>query len=235
MKINLLCTESTRFSASLKLLAGALTQQLGYRVLRTRKVSRRRVQLKYGHSVNKIAQYEWFKEQGLSALEYTNSPDIAEEWHRNGKVVFGRKFLNSSCGKGIIIFDETCAQRPTQNVCPVYTVYKKKKREFRVHVFMDTIVSVVEKRKKTGWTDQRETKVRNLANGYIFCQQVENEPAGLRELALAAAKVSPSDFRGVDIGYNERNDDLFIIEVNSAPGITGANIAKYVQGITQNV
>jgi D-alanine-D-alanine ligase-like ATP-grasp enzyme len=86
-----------------------------------------------------------------------------------------------------------------------------------------------------GWTDQRDTKVRNLANGYIFCQQVENEPAGLRELALKVAGVSPSDFRGVDIGYNERNDELFIIEVNSAPGITGTNIRKYVEGITQNV
>jgi D-alanine-D-alanine ligase-like ATP-grasp enzyme len=156
---------------------------------------------------------------------------MAQAWIASGKTVFGRKYLNSSCGKGIVIMETMEDFQP----CPVYTMYKKKKREFRVHVFKDTVVSVVEKRKKTGWTDQRDTKVRNLANGYIFCQQVENEPAGLRELALAAAKVSTSDFRGVDIGYNERNDDLFIIEVNSAPGITGSNIEKYVQGITQNV
>lgn len=231
MKISLLCTEATRFSASLKLLAGALSQKLGYKVLRTRKVNFRRQQFKYGHSINKLAQYEWFKQQGLSALEFTANIEQAKDWCADGKVVFGRRYLNSSCGKGILIFEGFESVVP----CPVYTVYKKKKREFRVHVFKDTIVSVVEKRKKTGWTDQRETKVRNLANGYIFCQQVENEPAGLRELALKAAAVSPSDFRGVDIGYNEKNDDLFIIEVNSAPGITGSNINKYVQGITQNV
>ena len=235
MKISLLCTEATRFSASLKLLAGALSQKLGYKVLRTRKVNFRRQQFKYGHSVNKIQQYEWFAEQGLSALEYTTSGYTANDWYAEGKVVFGRKYLNSSCGKGIVIFDPSNITGLAPNNCPVYTVYKKKKREFRVHVFKNTVVSVVEKRKKTGWTDQRETKVRNLANGYIFCQQVENEPAGLRELALKAAAVSPSDFRGVDIGYNEKNDDLFIIEVNSAPGITGSNINKYVQGITQNV
>lgn len=231
MKLNLLCTESTRFSASLKLLAGALTDALGYKVKRTRKLSTRRIQLRYGHSVNKITQYQWFLNQGLSALEFTHNPSQVSEWLAAGKTVFGRKYLNSSCGKGIIIMEtpEDFQQ------CPVYTVYKKKKREFRVHVFKNTVVSVVEKRKKTGWTDQRDTKVRNLANGYIFCQQVENEPAGLRELALAAAEVSPSDFRGVDIGYNEKNDELFIIEVNSAPGITGSNIAKYVQGITQHV
>ena len=232
MKLNLLCTESTRFSASLKLLADALTQKLGYKVWRTTKIKPSRLLLKYGHSVNKIAQYEWFKEQGLSALEFTQDLHKANLWLAEGKTVFGRKYLNSSCGKGIVIIEPTDQITP---VCPVYTLYKKKKREFRVHVFKNTVVSVVEKRKKTGWTDQRDTKVRNLANGYIFCQQVENEPAGLRELALAAAEVSPSDFRGVDIGYNEKNDELFIIEVNSAPGITGSNITKYVQGITQNV
>jgi len=231
MKLSLLCTESTRFSASLKLLAGALTQRLGHKVYRTLKPSSRRIQYRYGHSVNKIAQYQWFKDQGLSALTFSTNEDEVFDWLEKGNTVFGRRLLNSSCGKGIIIMSN-----PNEYVvCPVYTLYKKKKREFRVHVFKDTIVSVVEKRKKTGWTDQRDTKVRNLANGYIFCQQVENEPAGLRELALAAAKVSPSDFRGVDIGYNERNDELFIIEVNSAPGITGSNIEKYVQGITQYV
>lgn len=234
MKISLLCTEATRFSASLKLLAGTLTQRLGYKVLRTRRVSPRRVQLRYGHSVNKIQQYEWFKQQGISALEFTTNIAQAGAWLDDGKTVFGRKYLNSSCGKGIVIAEDGESGYKLVG-CPVFTLYKKKKREFRVHVFMDTVVSVVEKRKKTGWTDQRDTKVRNLANGYIFCQQVENEPAGLRELALAAAKVSPSDFRGVDIGYNERNDELFIIEVNSAPGITGTNIHKYVEGIVQNV
>jgi hypothetical protein len=232
MKISLLCTEATRFSASLKLLAGSLSQKLGYKVLRTRKVNFRRQQFKYGHSINKLAQYEWFKQQGLSALEFTTNDEKVWEWLSDGCTVFGRKYLNSSCGKGIYIYEPGA---PFIHECPVYTLYKKKKREFRVHVFKDVVVSVVEKRKKTGWTDQRETKVRNLANGYIFCQQVENEPARLRELALKAAGVSPSDFRGVDIGYNERNDDLFIIEVNSAPGITGSNINKYVQGITQNV
>jgi RimK-like ATP-grasp domain len=236
MKISLLSTESTKGSASLKLLASALTSTLGYKVLRTLKPSLRRKQFKYGHSVDKLFQYNWFKQQGLSALEFTQDWNIAFQWFNEEKTIVGRTLLNSSCGKGIIIWDgKTDDQFDDDHCCKVYTVYKKKKREFRVHVFKDTVVSVVEKRKKTGWTDRRETKVRNLANGYIFCQEVANEPAGLRELALAAAKVSPSDFRGVDIGFNEKNNDLFVIEVNSAPGVSGSNINKYVQGIIQNV
>jgi len=234
MKLNLLCTNSTKGSASLKLLANALTEKLGYKVWRTTLVKPRRTSLKYGHSVDKLFQYKWFAEQGLSALEFTTDSEEAFRWCTiDKKTMVGRRFLNSSCGKGIVI-EEPDSTNFTMGL-PVYTVYKKKKREFRVHVFQGTVVSVVEKRKKKDWADQRDTKVRNLANGYIFCQSVTNEPEGLRELALAAAKVSPSDFRGVDIGYNEKNNGLFVIEVNSAPGITGANIAKYVQGITQNV
>jgi hypothetical protein len=44
-----------------------------------------------------------------------------------------------------------------------------------------------------------------------------------------------SDFRGVDIGYNKLKDELFVIEVNSAPGIQGNNIDKYLEAIVQYV
>ena len=232
-KLQLLSTNSTKGSLSLKLLAQALSQQLGYKVLRTTKVNPKRVQLKYGNSTDKLSQYKWFQQQGLSALEFTSDPSEAAMRVHEGKTVFGRRYLNSSCGKGIVIYEPT-----NSNIiegCPVYTVYKKKKREFRVHVFQGAVVSVTEKKRKTGWTDARDTKIRNLANGYVFCQEVTNEPEGLRELALQAAAVVQSDFKGVDIGYNEKKNDLFVIEVNSAPGICGSNINKYVQGILSNV
>lgn len=234
-KLQLLSTNSTKGSQSLKQLAVALSQQLGYKVLRTTKVNPKRVQLKYGNSTDKLTQYKWFQQQGLSALEFTTKTEEASQWCQQEFTVFGRKYLNSSCGKGIIVFGEGTEFVTDQYVpCPVYTKYKKKKREFRVHVFKGVVVSVTEKRRKAGWTDARDTKIRNLANGYVFCQEVTNEPEGLRELALKAAAVVQSDFKGVDIGYNEKNDDLFIIEVNSAPGITGSNIGKYVQGILSN-
>jgi len=66
-------------------------------------------------------------------------------------------------------------------------------------------------------------------------KQLVNEPEGLRELALKPLKWSPSDFRGVDIGYNEKSNELFVIEVNSAPGIQGSNIAKYLEKIVNYV
>jgi glutathione synthase/RimK-type ligase-like ATP-grasp enzyme len=232
-KLQLLSTNSTKGSQSLKQLAIALSQQVGYKVLRTTKVNPKRIQLKYGNSTDKLSQYKWFQQQGLSALEFTTDSSTVLDWMEDGFTVFGRKLLNSSCGKGIVVIEpETQLPYP---YLPVYTKYKKKKREFRVHVFKGVVVSVTEKKRKADWTDARDTKIRNLANGYVFCQEVTNEPEGLRELALKAAAVVQSDFKGVDIGYNEKKDDLFIIEVNSAPGICGSNIGKYVQGILSNV
>lgn len=232
MKIRLLCTEGTRKSTSLKLLALGLSQKLGYKVFRSTQPKLKREHIKYGHSVDKLAQYRWFQQQGLSALEFTTDIIQANLWVDSGKTVFGRKYLNSSCGKGIVIFE-----KPDEGDgyaiehCPVYTKYKKKKREFRVHIYKDTVVAVTEKRRRAGFDGQRDTKIRNLANGYVFCQTVNNEPEGLRALALAASKVTQSDFKGVDIGFNEKNNDLFIIEVNSAPGIQGSNINAYLSKI----
>ena len=234
MKLSILCTSATKGSQSLKELAKKLTETLGYRVWRTTKPNPKRHQIKYGHSVDKLTQYKWFQEQGLSALEFTTSPQQAQEWVNEEFTVFGRQYLNSSCGKGIVVYEKG-QDASFGGLCPVYTKYKKKKREFRVHVFKDQVIAVTEKKRKKDFDGQHDTKIRNLSNGYIFCQGFSNEPAGLRELALSASRVSPSDFRGVDIGYNEKNNDLFVIEVNSAPGIQGSNLDKYTGAITNDI
>lgn len=142
-----------------------------------------------------------------------------------------RTLTNASEGKGIVI-----AETPEQVVAAsVYTKYRKKKREFRVHIFKDTVVSVVEKLRRREWDGQQDTKIRNTANGYVFCTLKSPTPQGLNELALAASKVTTSDFKGVDVGYNEKSNELFVIEVNSAPGIEGSNIDKYVEEILSDV
>lgn len=233
MKLNIKLTEGTRASTSAKRLALALRPKVGYKVFRTLKTMPKKRQLKYGQGVDKLTQYKWFQEQGLSALEFTESDQEACKWMGEGHVVFGRRLLNSSCGKGIIVFNELPDLDAEHNIsCPVYTKYKKKKREFRVHVFQDKVVRIVEKKLRKDWNGPRDTKIRNLANGYVFCT-CEDEPEGIRELASKAAKVVLSDFAGVDIGYNEKNNELFLIEVNSAPGIEGTNLEAYVNAIVK--
>ena len=227
-KPSLLTTKSGLKSASLRAIAQGLSTHYQRKVWRTTKPSLKRKQFKYGQSVDKLTQYKWFQDNEIPALEFTTEVAIMGKWLAEGHTVFGRKYLKASCGKGIQIMDDFTK---LYEVCPVYTKYKKKKREFRVHVFKDQVVAVTEKKRRKEFDGVRDTKIRNLANGYVFVQAVENEPEGLRDLALRAARVSASDFRGVDVGYNQLKDELFVIEVNSAPGIQGTNLTKYMEAI----
>jgi glutathione synthase/RimK-type ligase-like ATP-grasp enzyme len=230
-KISLLCTETGLVSKSLREIAKGLSTKLGYKVWRTTKVQPKRKQFKYGDLKDKISQYQFFKQKQLSALDFCQSIDEAKAWASKGYTVVCRTLTNASEGKGIVI-----AETPEQVVqAPVYTKYLKKKREFRVHIFKDTVVSVVEKLRRKEWEGQQDTKIRNTANGYVFCTLKTPAPQGINELAIAASKVTASDFKGVDVGYNEKQNQLFIIEVNSAPGIEGSNITKYVEEIVKYV
>lgn len=230
MKLRLLCANLG--SQSAKRVAEALSQQLGYKVWRSKTPKPKRTHLRYGDLKDKIYQYNWFTQNSIEALAYTTSHQEACAWVANGSIVVCRALTRSSAGKGITIVE---APGPVP-VVPVYTIYRKKKKEFRVHIFKDQVVQVLEKRRKADWTgDKSDAKVRNLANGYVFCSSGVVEPDGLRALALAASKVTTSDFKGVDIGYNEKLNELFVIEVNSAPGIEGSNVQRYVEVIKQNV
>jgi hypothetical protein len=236
MKVQLLSTERGMKSRSLKRLADELSLRLKYKVFRTMQIRAGVAQYRYGHQVNKLAQYEWFQKKGISSLEFTTDKKKAAQWLHKGETVFGRETLTGSQGKGIVILEPGCAKIPD---CPVYTLYKKKKREFRVHVFQNKVVCIVEKLKKKDWEGPSDSRIRNLANGYVFAQNFQITPAlqkRLEEVALAASKVCfRSDFRGVDIGYNESKDDVFVLEVNSAPGIEGNNVGKYADLLIESI
>jgi hypothetical protein len=234
MKISLLSTNNGLRSNSLKRIATELSARLGYKVWRTTNRRADRKQFLYGDMVDKLQQYRWFQQKGLSALEFTVNKAEAQQWVNAGNTVFARRTLTGQAGTGIVVVEPG----EILPLAPVYTKYKKKKREFRVHIFKDNVVGIVEKKKRNDWQGPSNPKIRNLENGYVFAQELELT-AGLRtkleNAAVAAAKVTKSDFRGVDVGYNEYNDDVFIIEVNSAPGIEGSNVQKYVEVIRQHV
>ena len=218
-------------SGSLKRLAEGLSTKLGYKVWRSKNQKPNKIHLLYGDQKGKIEQYQYFTDHAIPALVWTTDKSVAKNWSEEGTVVICRTLTHASEGKGIVV-----AESPSQVVvAPVYTQYKKKKKEFRVHIFKNQVVHVLEKRRKTNFEGTTDAKIRNTANGYVFCSDGVSEPVGLRDLALAASKVTKSDFKGVDIGYNEKKNELFVIEVNSAPGIEGSNVSRYVNTIVQGL
>lgn len=226
-------------SRSLKRLSQALSAALGYTVFRTTTERHDRIQLRYGCQVNKLSQYKWFQQKGISCFDFTTDRAVAQQWVVEGSTVVGRETLNGQAGAGIRMFStDNPADASIVTPCAVYTKYKPKKREFRVHVFKDKVVGIVEKKKRHEH-EGGDKRIRNLANGFVFCQEVQLTAAlktQLETVALAASKVcAPSHFRGVDVGYNQLNNDVFVIEVNSAPGIEGSNVDHYVSTILQTL
>ena len=218
-------------SSSLKALQQGLSTKLGYKVFRSKAPHPLRENLVYGDCKDKLFQYEWFAANEVPALPFTTSGEQVSNWLKEGKTVFARTLTRASEGKGIVVCEPDVQSIP---FAKVYTQYRKKKKEFRVHVYKDQVVHVLEKRKKKEFNGEVNTKIRNTANGYVFCSDNVVEPEGIRELALKAAKVTNSDFKGVDIGFNEKLNELFVIEVNSAPGIQGTNVDRYIQAICGN-
>jgi glutathione synthase/RimK-type ligase-like ATP-grasp enzyme len=169
---------------------------------------------------NKLNTFKILKAAGLSHPEWTTDIETACEWLKTG-TVFCRMLLTGHSGKGIVEFDGT-------QQAPLYVKYIKKRHEYRVHVFKDSLIHVQQKKKKIG--GNANAKVRNLANGWIYAKEdivpLQEEATSL---ATQAIKALGLDFGAVDLIYNEKYNTYYILEINTAPGLTGTTLNRYTE------
>jgi hypothetical protein len=180
--------------------------------------------LHYGKAVDKLEQYQYFLENNIPHPEWTQDHKKVVNWLSLGEKVVARRFTKSNKGVGIDIL-ETLPESLEEY--KVFTLYKKKKREFRVNLFQHVVVNVREKLKK----GDGSSFIRNVANGWTTTHLVSDVPEGLEELATRASKVSASDFIGVDVGWNASTNKLFVFEVNSGPSIEGSSVKDFANTI----
>lgn len=243
-------------SRSLKNLQAQLKEdQTDYRVLRVRRTStryRRRTTDKiiaWGPTLpsphvnqeqeaakkiasNKLLSFRKFSEHGVNCPEWTTNPSIAAAWVDEGKVVVGRTLLCSHSGKGIILFGGDNSHVITH--AKLYVQYKKKKHEYRVHVFQSEVIDVTQKKRRVGF-ENRDNQIRNHQNGWIYARENIQEPEGIRQLALDACAAIGLKSGAVDIIWNERENRCYVLEINTAPGIEGTTCKKYSNKIIENI
>jgi glutathione synthase/RimK-type ligase-like ATP-grasp enzyme len=214
-------------SRSAKDLAAKLSERVGLKVWRV-KAARvgKRIGFFLRQGTDKLTQFNKFKEANVSIPDFTTDRAAAAAWLADGPVV-ARTQLSSSEGRGIAIAES----EPQLVPAPLYTKYFKKKKEFRVHVLNGNVIDVAEKRKRKDHADQRDSRVRNLANGYVFCREGLVEPAGLRDLAVSATKALGYNLGAVDIAWNEHLNRMVVFEVNACPGLQGTTLDKYADAI----
>jgi glutathione synthase/RimK-type ligase-like ATP-grasp enzyme len=141
---------------------------------------------------------------------------------RAGLTVFVRKKLNASSGRGIVV----TTTLPIDDA-PLYVKSINKTKEFRVHVVADQAIDLQEKRRKNG--SRANEMIRNLDNGWVFCRQNIVAPAGLKELGVAAVKAIGLLFGAVDIIFDAVGNRLYVLEVNTAPGLTNSTAINYAK------
>ena len=162
--------------------------------------------------------------------QFTVDIDTARDWLAEGNKVVCRTLLTAHSGQGIVV----AKQQDELVDAPLYTKYIRKQKEFRVHVFGSKILDIQEKRRSSS-VDDHHPYIRNHANGYVFCRGDINEPDDLRGVAISAVDALGLDFGAVDVVWNEAQDKCYVLEVNTACGLEGSTVNKYVNAIKEVV
>ena len=219
-------------SRGAKALAATLTEKLGYRVWRVRPDRvRRRTAFKLSAGTDKLTQFKAFEGAGVFSPAFTEDINVARDWIAGGRVVVCRTLLRASEGRGIVIAETVDQIVPAK----LYTQYVPKKAEYRVHVLNGEVIDVQMKKKRKGFEDERNTRIRNLSNGYVFCRDGIVEPETLRPLAIAACAALNYRLGAVDVAHNIRRNSLVVLEVNATPGMMGTTLENYANAIVKGL
>lgn len=174
---------------------------------------------------NKLLSFKGFsKDENINIPEFTEDKDVAKDWLRAETPVVCRTVLRGHSGAGIVI-----AETEEELVdAPLYVKYVKKTQEYRIHVFQGKAFDVQRKMRRKDVEDENVNwKVRNHDNGFIFGREGVDVPEEGQQQAILAVAALGLDFGAVDLIYNKQEDKYLVIEVNTAPGLTGTTLENY--------
>jgi len=174
---------------------------------------------------NKLKTFETLRNANFEHLPtWCTTKDMANRLlNIHNSNIYCRTNLTGHSGSGIII-----ASNSDELVnAPLYTVATKHKYEFRVHVFKGKVIDVQQKKKRIDYRGPN-TGIRNHSNGYIYARADIDVPEILLSSSIQAVNLLGLDFGAVDVGYRERDSRVFVFEVNTAPGLVGITLDKYV-------
>ena len=178
---------------------------------------------------NKLSTFMRLRSHNVPIPDFTLSMDVARTWSPRSWVVC-RTLLCGSGGRGIHL-----AKTPEEVIpnAKVYVKYIKKDKEYRVHVFKNTVLDVQEKRRRsvTNRGPNYNSYLRNYDNGWVFCRSNIQEPENLRDIAIRAVDSCGLDFGAVDLVHNTKTGKTYVLEINTAPGVEGTTVKQYASAI----
>lgn len=184
-----------------------------------------------------VQDYNRTRSRGVDKVNtpsWTDNIERAKEWHEDGHIIVARTVLNGHSGRGIVVLE-----KGSEFVeAPLYTLYVPKKQEYRVHVAGGRAVDIQRKaRREDVPDDQINWRIRNHDNGFIFARNegLGNVTPHVIQNSVNAIKSVGLDFGAVDVIFNEKSGMSYVLEVNTAPGLSGETLENYVKNMSELV
>jgi glutathione synthase/RimK-type ligase-like ATP-grasp enzyme len=179
---------------------------------------------KVANATNKLTFFNTV-EGDVVIPSFTTDKNVVAGWLADGATVVARQKLTGHSGEGIVIIE--AGDRIVD--APLYVKYVPKKDEYRIHVLGGKVVDIQRKARNKEVEDGKiNWKVRNHHNGFVFVRNDVNPPAMVTEQAVKAIEVTGLDFGAVDVIWNDKHQMAYVLEVNTAPGLTGTTLEGYV-------
>ena len=172
---------------------------------------------------NKLVTLRILSQSNVNVPEFTTSRQEAESWRDEETVVYARTQLESHSGRGIVV----CTADQALANAPLYVKGITRTHEYRVHVGGNRIIDFAKKRRRDG--GNHNEFIKNLDNGWVFCRDNVTLPVEVAYQAIKAVNALNLDFGAVDVLFKQTDNKVFVLEVNTAPGLEGTTLERYIQ------
>lgn len=183
---------------------------------------------------NKLTALNALKAAGVAVPVFTTDFNVARTWLRAGETIVERHELRGNSGAGIRIVNLDDATMPNElQAAPLYTKFIAKTNEFRVHVFRGQVIDYIEKKKMVAANRPANFNkyISSINCGWVFSRTDVRDMPEVRAIAIKAVAALGLDFGAVDIVYE--NGFPYVLEVNTAPGLSGTTLVKYANAFRQ--
>lgn len=137
-------------------------------------------------------------------------------------ILLARTDVSASSGRGIVV----CRPGDTVPAAPLYVTYIPKLVEYRLHVVDNKVIFAQQKKRSSNAEQDKDQKlIRSYDNGWVFCPiDLKDVDEDVKNAGVMAVNGLGLHFGAIDIVIHRDNNKPYILECNTAPGISSPTL-----------